>query len=312
MRLSALDAGVLQEHRETRLPACRLTALVAPESSTLALPNSHSRKSEWTQPLLLHMVKYNPITFLWTRSSTQSEDKEFVAALSMEHHSFNGAFVQTRLLRQADVARQVRLKLQCSGFQSYRALKDAFIAADADCDGELSREELRQLFEQQRVWLEDDQVEAAFAVCDGDHDGKVKYEDLLRVLDWRQPLPDEEDINEVARRMEVTDEQRVFGLPSIRTDRPPPRRKAVDDMTNYGDLTTTKTLVTPDAFTLSGVDPSEMDRPRSMKEAVRLLQALDQTLSEDLIRQVYQQLEDKSITTSVIQLSKALALSQTM
>eukprot|EP00730_Choanoeca_flexa_P001344 TRINITY_DN10594_c0_g2_i3.p2 TRINITY_DN10594_c0_g2~~TRINITY_DN10594_c0_g2_i3.p2 ORF type:complete len:122 (+),score=4.18 TRINITY_DN10594_c0_g2_i3:443-808(+) len=35
---------------------------------------------------------------------------------------------------------------------------------------------------------------------------------------------------------------------------------------NYGDLTTTKTLVTPDAFTLSGVDPSEMDRPRSMKE----------------------------------------------
>jgi hypothetical protein len=61
--------------------------------------------------------------------------------------------------------------------------------------------------------------------------GQVAYEDLLLVMDWRRRMPNEEDLNGNEHRLATEDENRVFGVPSIRTDRLPPARQPIDDTT---------------------------------------------------------------------------------
>lgn len=51
-------------------------------------------------------------------------------------------------------------------------------------------------------------------------------------------------------------DDRVFGMPTLRKDKRPPAVRSVSDRTNYGDDGDAKLLLSPSIFTAHAVDPS--------------------------------------------------------
>merc|ERR1711907_905141 len=89
------------------------------------------------------------------------------------------------------------------------------------------------------------------------------------------------------RRQAHETADRIFGVPSIRTDRQPPRRMPVDNVTNYGDPTTSRTLLIPDRYTLQGIPDRELSRDRSLEDIAQLMSAAEIRVGSDTLESAY-------------------------
>jgi hypothetical protein len=62
------------------------------------------------------------------------------------------------------------------------------------------------------------------------------------------------------------DENRLFGIPTIRYDIPKPKQQSMGDPNNYADETTAVELLFPQPDVLAGVDESDYENVRSKEE----------------------------------------------
>ena len=69
------------------------------------------------------------------------------------------------------------------------------------------------------------------------------------------------------------DEERLFGVPSIRHDLPKRVQPSITDTQNYGDDASAVEVIFPDTWLRYGLSPDEMVRPRAKEEIRELLQA---------------------------------------
>lgn len=64
----------------------------------------------------------------------------------------------------------------------------------------------------------------------------------------------------------------IYGVPTVRTDRPAPRIKRISDRTNYGDEATAQDLLHPPLHSLYGVREQEFFCPRTKDEIAQIFQ----------------------------------------
>lgn len=155
---------------------------------------------------------------------------------------------------------------------------------------QLTRAEAQRVLEAQQVWLEAKDIErlfAAVAIPSADGTELVDVDELVDVLDWRQPVCDGNGQDATQRRQAHETADRIFGVPSIRTDRQPPRRMPVDNVTNYGDPTTSRTLLIPDRYTLQGIPDRELSRDRSLEDIAQLMSAAEIRVGSDTLESAY-------------------------
>merc|ERR1712187_412068 len=84
-------------------------------------------------------------------------------------------------------------------------------------------------------------------------------------------------------RRNVTTETRAFGVPSIRTDvsAPPPGRKSVADIVNYGDECGCAALLNPQRFDAKGVPDAEFLVRRPKDELRDIVDNVSYDMGED-------------------------------
>lgn len=79
----------------------------------------------------------------------------------------------------------------------------------------------------------------------------------------------------------VAVDNRLYGIPTIRSDIPAPARRSMADSQNYGDDTSSKELLYPETFASYGVKDDEFAQPRDPKQLRRLFESIGHKLGEE-------------------------------
>ncbi|ETV98019.1 hypothetical protein H310_09320 [Aphanomyces invadans] len=88
--------------------------------------------------------------------------------------------------------------------------------------------------------------------------------------------------------MNASDEQRSFGVPSIRSDVTPPAKRSIADAQNYGDDVNAHELLYPNQYSALGVGDAEFITPRPKQFLTNLFNKMGyDTLPADDAEQVY-------------------------
>uniref|UniRef100_A0A3Q1GWY4 EF-hand domain family, member B n=1 Tax=Acanthochromis polyacanthus TaxID=80966 RepID=A0A3Q1GWY4_9TELE len=80
---------------------------------------------------------------------------------------------------------------------------------------------------------------------------------------------------------------RTYGIPSVRSDLPAPRTKRVSDTTNYGDASTTATLLNPSVHAGRGVHEEHFFCPRTKQEIAEIFKNVGVDISEDTFEEAW-------------------------
>jgi len=107
-------------------------------------------------------------------------------------------------------------------------------------------------------------------------------------LDEQMPDPDLGKTLQPGWR-NITNEQRAFGVPNVRTDVPLPRIRSVADNQNYGDEADAKELLYPSNHAWKGVQPDDFYQPRSLEEILSVMECAGFDLTPDQADQVYEE-----------------------
>ena len=87
----------------------------------------------------------------------------------------------------------------------------------------------------------------------------------------------------------IAPDNRVFGIPSIRTDVPPPTQKSVADHQSYGDEMGAGELLNPPPFSDGGVAESDFVEARSLGDLMTIFRGAGWSLDDDTFRQAYEE-----------------------
>lgn len=81
----------------------------------------------------------------------------------------------------------------------------------------------------------------------------------------------------------------LHGIPTIRADKPAPRRRRISDYTNYGDQASVYALLYPNIFSNMGVYEKEVFKTRSKEEIACILRNIGVKLSDESFDEVWRQ-----------------------
>lgn len=81
--------------------------------------------------------------------------------------------------------------------------------------------------------------------------------------------------------MKKFEEKRVYGVPTIRNDRPAPEFKKIQDFTNYGTDGTAWSLLSPSIFSHHGVYEKDILQPRSKETIRQIMSNIGYNLSDE-------------------------------
>uniref|UniRef100_A0A3Q2P5C9 EF-hand domain family member B n=1 Tax=Fundulus heteroclitus TaxID=8078 RepID=A0A3Q2P5C9_FUNHE len=87
--------------------------------------------------------------------------------------------------------------------------------------------------------------------------------------------------------VQLTSNDRAYGIPSMRTDLPAPRIKRISDRINYGDLSTAAELLHPSVHALRGVHEEHFFCPRSKKEIEDIFRNIGVDISEETFEEAW-------------------------
>jgi len=85
----------------------------------------------------------------------------------------------------------------------------------------------------------------------------------------------------------ITNENRAFGVPNVRTDIPLPRLRSVADNANYGDEADAKELLYPNSHAWKGVQPDDFFQPRTLDEIMSVMECAGFDLTPQQAEEVY-------------------------
>lgn len=86
----------------------------------------------------------------------------------------------------------------------------------------------------------------------------------------------------------ITNENRAFGVPNVRTDIPLPKLRGCADNANYGDECDAKELLYPSDHAWKGVQPDDFFQPRSLDEIMSIMECSGFDLTAEQGKEVYQ------------------------
>lgn len=86
----------------------------------------------------------------------------------------------------------------------------------------------------------------------------------------------------------ITNTDRSFGVPNVRSDRPLPRIRSVADNQNYGDEADAKELLYPTKHAWKGVTQDDFYHPRSLEEILSVMQCSGFDLTQEQAAEVYE------------------------
>ncbi|ETM99761.1 hypothetical protein PPTG_18511 [Phytophthora nicotianae INRA-310] len=87
----------------------------------------------------------------------------------------------------------------------------------------------------------------------------------------------------------ATADNRLFGIPTIRSDIPAPARRSIADGQNYGDDVSAQALLYPEEFASSGVANAEFAEPRDQKYLRGLFQKIGHGVSDEDFELIWKQ-----------------------
>ncbi|EEY55484.1 uncharacterized protein PITG_20610 [Phytophthora infestans T30-4] len=87
----------------------------------------------------------------------------------------------------------------------------------------------------------------------------------------------------------TTADNRLFGIPTIRSDIPAPARRSVADGQNYGDDVSAQALLYPEKFASSGVANAEFAEPRDQKYLRGLFQKIGHEILDEDFKLIWKQ-----------------------
>ncbi|XP_035527590.1 EF-hand domain-containing family member B [Morone saxatilis] len=85
----------------------------------------------------------------------------------------------------------------------------------------------------------------------------------------------------------LTSNSRAYGVPSVRSDLPPPRIKRVSDTNNYGDMSTARDLLHPSVHAVQGVHEEHFFCPRTKKEIAEIFRNVGVNISEEMFEEAW-------------------------
>ncbi|KAF7691998.1 EF-hand domain-containing family member B isoform X2 [Silurus meridionalis] len=85
----------------------------------------------------------------------------------------------------------------------------------------------------------------------------------------------------------ITDYNRTYGVPSVRTDLAAPRIKRISDRTNYGEEGTAYALLFPTLYSLFGVDERHFFCPRTKEEMKQIFQNVDLHIPDHMFEEAW-------------------------
>ncbi|NWV32177.1 EFHB protein, partial [Grantiella picta] len=246
----------------------------------------------------------------------------------------------------------VRQSLKKANYENFDVLLEALRHFDKNGDGMIHRNNLRKIFFQLNVNLDDELLDCLFDCCDLDKDGLINYQDLANFLNWKdkmgvkefeekiirkgkkldaylpketkkddEPLPKQEDfVLEEPGSLEKTPKpfrrstDRVYtnyqtsssqynaivggiptscyplcGMPTIRSDIPPPRIRLLSDTTNYGDQGTGFAVLFPSVFSQRGVYEKDLLKKRPKAEIKQLLHNIGMNVADERFEEIWKQ-----------------------
>uniref|UniRef100_A0A672F603 EF-hand domain-containing protein n=1 Tax=Salarias fasciatus TaxID=181472 RepID=A0A672F603_SALFA len=165
--------------------------------------------------------------------------------------------------------------------------------------------------QEQQVLTEEPQTNTAPVNADGNPDAEelpafqtlITPEDLepvepasslktLRVLRRPKASPDHfktsSSLIGAAADKPTTPGNRAFGIPTVRSDLPPPRVKRVSDTTNYGGTPTAADLLHPSVYSVRGVHEEHFFCPRPKKEIAEIFKNIGVNISEETFEEAWQ------------------------
>eukprot|EP00042_Codosiga_hollandica_P046709 m.494744 g.494744 ORF g.494744 m.494744 type:complete len:502 (+) comp57292_c0_seq5:1312-2817(+) len=182
--------------------------------------------------------------------------------------------------RRRGLIAAARSHLKRANFQFFSSIKDAFAQYDLDGSGFIDKNELQRMCVRFRVPIPDDLLGNLIEDCDANNDGLIDYNEFSNFLNWRLAegpptlLHHQIDpaIAQESERKQVID--RVFGVPTIRTDIAAPRFKRVSERRNFGDDSDARGLIRPTLFDSLGVHAKDILMPRTQAEIRTLFENL--------------------------------------
>ncbi|XP_027013483.2 EF-hand domain-containing family member B [Tachysurus fulvidraco] len=85
----------------------------------------------------------------------------------------------------------------------------------------------------------------------------------------------------------AANDNRMYGIPSVRTDLPAPRIKRISDRTNYGDEGTAYELLFPTLYSLSGVNERHFFCPRTKNEMEQIFRNVGMLIPEPTFEEAW-------------------------
>ncbi|NXA76216.1 EFHB protein, partial [Thryothorus ludovicianus] len=87
--------------------------------------------------------------------------------------------------RERAILTEVRRSLKKANFENFDVLLEAFRHFDKNGDGVINKDNLRKIFFQLNVNLNDELLDALFDCCDLDKTGLINYQDFANFLNWK-------------------------------------------------------------------------------------------------------------------------------
>nr|XP_030120822.1 EF-hand domain-containing family member B isoform X4 [Taeniopygia guttata] len=148
----------------------------------------------------------------------------------------------------------VRESLKKADYRNFDVLLEALKHFDKNGDGTIHKDNLRKIFFQLNMNLDDELLESLFDCCDSDKDG--------------YPL---------------------CGVPSIRSDIPAPRVCRLSDTTNYGDQGNSFSVMFPSVFSQKGVYEKDLLKKRPKAEIKQVLHNMGLNAADERFEEVWKQ-----------------------
>jgi len=174
--------------------------------------------------------------------------------------------------------------------------------------------------------ISDDQL-ATILVFFTDENGQVDTKNFLNALDWRLPLKIPENFtqnaadevstarNNLSKMSDAIDEElnstytkdwNIYGVPSLRSDLPPPRIRRVADKKNYGDEGTAGILTNPSIMEAHGVFTSDLYEPRTMTDILNLYKAIGVQVDVSQLEKLWEEHSDSNSEISFVDVNRLI------
>lgn len=221
----------------------------------------------------------------------------------------------------------VRQQLKKANYHNFKDLESAFQFYDSQNKGFIDFSQLRDACLKFNLPIDDAVLVDLIDYCsssDGDQDSKsdnIDYLKFINFINWQDKFPNsvpDEYANEpqqkakqtvlrkqidrgvssettysaninatVGVRREQYENQRTYGVPTVRADRPAPRTRRISDRTNYGDESDAYGLVNPSVYAKRGVYEKDFFELRPKAEIKMIFQRIGVNLTDEAFDEIW-------------------------